>query len=85
MRSLLLPTAALAACFLTTSCASSPPPAIEPRRPLPADYAQLCPQPGPTPQRDPDAMAIALKELYDHYGICAGRLADILDWLDGGQ
>lgn len=26
-------------------------------------------------------MAVALKELYDLYGICAGRMADLLDWL----
>jgi len=28
---------------------------------------------------------ITLKDLYDLYGICAGRLVDLLDYLDGGQ
>lgn len=30
-------------------------------------------------------MLITLKDLYDLYGICAGRLVDLLDYLDGGQ
>lgn len=30
-------------------------------------------------------MAAALKEMYDLYGICAGRFVDLLDWIDGGQ
>jgi len=30
-------------------------------------------------------VAAALKELYDLYGLCAGRLVDLLDWIDGGQ
>jgi len=28
---------------------------------------------------------IALKDMYDLYGLCAGRVADFLDYLDGGQ
>jgi hypothetical protein len=28
-----------------------------------------------------DTVAISLKELYDLYGLCAGRLVDLLDWL----
>ena len=30
-------------------------------------------------------MAATLKELFDLYGICAGRLTDLLDWFDEGQ
>ena len=30
-------------------------------------------------------MAVTLKEMYDLYGICAGRLVDLLDYIDGGQ
>jgi len=30
-----------------------------------------------------DAVARALKQLYDQYGTCAGRMADLLDWLEG--
>lgn len=26
-----------------------------------------------------------LKEMYDLYGICAGRFVDFLDYIDGGQ
>lgn len=85
MRSLAQKTAALAACFLLMSCTSLPPAVIAPPRPLPADLAQLCPRLPPLPNPNADAMAAALKELYDVYGICAGRVADLLDWLDGGQ
>lgn len=86
MRSLRLKAAALAACFLMTSCAASAPRAIELQRPLPAELAQRCPKPAAPPTRgEVDAVATTLKELYDLYGICAGRLADLLDWLDGGQ
>ncbi len=27
-------------------------------------------------------MLLALKGMYDLYGLCAGRLADLLDWLE---
>jgi len=30
-------------------------------------------------------VAVALKDMYDLYGICAGRLVDLLDYLDEGQ
>jgi len=30
-------------------------------------------------------VAVLLKDLYDLYGICAGRVVDLLDWIDGGQ
>lgn len=30
-------------------------------------------------------MATALKDLYDLYGLCAGRMLDLLDWFDGGH
>lgn len=82
----LLP-AALAACFLLTSCAISPRPAIALRPPLPAEYAVRCPAPPPAPPAsgEVDPVAAALKELYDLYGLCAGRLVDLLDWMDEGQ
>jgi hypothetical protein len=28
-----------------------------------------------------DAMPVALKEMYDLYGLCAGRMVDLLDYL----
>lgn len=30
-----------------------------------------------------DVMA-TLKDLYDAYGICAGRYVDFINWIDGG-
>ena len=57
MRSPLLLTAAMAACFLLTSCASSPPVGIGLPKPLPAEYTVRCPPPpfgdvdGPYPFR----------------------------------
>ncbi|MFT4190855.1 MAG: hypothetical protein QM617_04930 [Comamonas sp.] len=29
-----------------------------------------------------DAIALALKEMYDLYGLCAGRHFELVDWLD---
>ena len=86
MRFSLQQTAALAVCFLLTSCASSPPPVSALPRPLPAEYTTRCPAPAPAPASpEVDTVAAALKDLYDLYGICAGRMVDLLDYLDGGQ
>jgi hypothetical protein len=30
-------------------------------------------------------VAATLKDLYDLYGLCAGRLVNLLDWFDEGQ
>ena len=30
-----------------------------------------------------DPVAMALKELYDLYGLCAGRFVGLLNWMDG--
>ena len=86
MRSPLLLTAAMAACFLLTSCASSPPVGTGLPKPLPAASRELCPQPAPAPplSGEVDAVAEALQALYDLYGICAGRLFDLVNRLDGG-
>ena len=83
MRLPALPAAALAACLMTASCASSAPPASALPPPLPAEYAQRCPPPAPLPPTgEVDAVAIALKDLFDLYGQCAGRMADLLDHLE---
>ena len=79
-------TAALAVCFLLTSCAASKGlvPALP--KPLPAEYRARCPAPPPAPDGpEVDVVAVALKEMYDLYGVCAGRMVDLLDWMDGGQ
>ena len=87
MRSPPLQRLVLVACFLLASCASSPRPAIALPRPLPAEYAVRCPAPPPAPPStgEVDPVAAALKELYDLYGLCAGRLVDLLNWMDEGQ
>lgn len=86
MRFPLLPTAALAVCLTTTSCAVSPSPGSALPKPLPAEYSVRCPPPVPAPpSREVDPVAVALKDMYDLYGICAGRLVDLIDYIDGGQ
>lgn len=83
MRSLPLRIAALIACSLMASCAASPPPVIALPRPLPAEYALRCPPPPPVPRgTQVDPIALELKTMYDLYALCAGRMADLLDWLD---
>lgn len=77
--------AAIAMCLLT-SCASSPTPVTVPPLPLPAEYAVRCPTPPTAPVRPhPDEIVVALKTMYDLYGVCAGRFADLLDWLEEGD
>lgn len=80
----LLPVA-LAALLMLASCASLPPPATALPKPLPAEYATRCPPPAPAPSGpEIDPVANELKQMYDLYGTCAGRFADLLDYLDGG-
>ena len=77
---------ALAVTSLMTACASSPRPIAALPKPLPAEFAVRCPQPPPPPAgTEVDPVLIALKDMYDLYGLCAGRVADFLDYLDGGQ
>lgn len=77
---------ALAASFLLTACATSPRPTVALPKPLPAEYAVRCPAPTPPPAGlEVDPVLVTLKTLYDEYGLCAGRFADLLDYLDGGQ
>ncbi len=85
MRSRPLLTAALAACFLLASCATSLKPATELQKPLPAEYQARCPAPPPAPPEsgEVDPVANALKAMYDLYGLCAGRTIWLLNWIDG--
>lgn len=83
MRSLPLRPAALIACFLMASCAVSAPPVIALPKPLPAEYAVRCPPPPPLPRSTQvDPIALELKTMYDLYALCAGRMTDLLNWLD---
>lgn len=74
--------AALAACFLLASCATSPPPVTAPPKPLPAEFGVRCPSPPPAPpmRGDVDPVAEALKGMYDLYALCAGRVVERLLW-----
>ena len=85
MRSRRLLIAALAACFLLASCATSLKPATELQKPLPAEYQARCPAPPPAPPEsgEVDPVANALKAMYDLYGLCAGRTIWLLNWIDG--
>ncbi len=81
MRSPRLPAAVLIAASMLTACGSSRPPVIVQPRLLPAEYSVLCPTP-PAPASDSaDDGALALKAMYDLYGVCAGRLVDLVDWV----
>ena len=46
-----------------------------------------CPAPGAAPplSGEVDPVALELNTMYALYGLCAGRLVDLLDWIDGGQ
>lgn len=44
-----------------------------------------CPPPLPLPGAKADDVLAALKDMYDLYGVCAGRFVDFLDYIDGGQ
>jgi hypothetical protein len=66
------------AILMMTSCSSSPPRVIVQTKPLPPVLATQCP-PVPAPINNScDATAIALKNLYDSYGLCAGRYAELI-------
>ena len=81
MRSLLLRLSVLAVCSMLASCSSSTTRVVEPPRPLPAEYARQCPSPVEPYDNSADATLVALKELYDQYGECAGRLVDLVNYL----
>ncbi|WP_432417486.1 hypothetical protein [Comamonas flocculans] len=50
---------------------------------MPAEYAVRCPPPPPLPRSTQvDPIALELKTMYDLYALCAGRMTDLLNWLD---
>lgn len=76
-------TAVLIACCLLTACASSPKPRPELQQPLPAALLQGCPPPAAVPVGgEMDAITMALKEMYDLFGQCAGQLMELINWLE---
>ena len=83
MRSPLPLLSALIACSLLTSCAASKAPATGLQKQPPAEYAVRCQAPPPAPRGlQVDPVALELKSMYDLYGLCAGRMTDLLNWLD---
>lgn len=58
---------------------------IVPPRPLPAAYAVPCPAPIEPMNASADAIAVALKDMYDLYGLCAGRLHELVNYLEQDQ
>ncbi len=66
-----------------TACASSPPPAPLPPAQQPAELTVRCPPPVEQQDDSMDAAGVALKKMYDLYGICAGRLVDLVDRMNG--
>ncbi len=83
MRSPLLLLSALIACSLLTSCAASKAPVTGLQKQPPAEYAVRCPAPPPAPRGlQVDPVALELKSMYDLYGLCAGRMTDLLNWFD---
>lgn len=76
--------AALLVASTLTACASSTPRQTAQPRVLPAEYATRCPPPVRAADNGSDAMAIALHDMYELYGVCAGRLVDLVDWVNGG-
>lgn len=82
MRSRLLPASVLLACLTMASCSSSKTPASAPPTPLPAEYAAQCPPPIEPADNSADAGLVALKEMYDLYGTCAGRHVDLVNWIE---
>ena len=43
---------------------------------------QSCPPPAQVPLAEADAVLLALKEMYDQYGLCAWRHRRLIDWLE---
>lgn len=71
------------ACSTMASCANSPKPTVELQPPLPAEYSVRCPPPVLPASRSADDTVITLKTMYDLYGVCAGRLVDLRQWIEG--
>lgn len=73
----------LIAALMTASCANSPKPVTAPPEPLPAALMVPCPTPVTPVDNSDSAAVIALKELYDQYGTCGGRLFELIRRIQG--
>ena len=65
-----------------TACGSSAPPPIPQTLVLPAEYSTRCPPVIRQANSSADAAAIALEGMYKQYGLCAGRLIDLIDYIN---
>lgn len=74
---------ALVAASMLTACASltTREPALS--TPLPAAYIAAPPLPVERQGNSPDDVALALKRMYDMYGLVAGQLVDLIGWVQG--
>lgn len=82
MRSPLLLLSVLSAALMMTACATPPRPVIVQQKPLPAALAVSCPPPVAMNDNSADAALLTLKQLYDQYGLCAGRLVELVNYLE---
>nr|DAN19455.1 MAG TPA: TRAF PROTEIN, TRAO PROTEIN, TRAN ADHESION, BACTERIAL SECRETION.5A [Caudoviricetes sp.] len=73
------------AAILLTACTNSPKPAPVQPKPLPPALAVPCQSLPPLPQNHSDAVLVALKQMYDLYGICAGLHVDLINYVQKGE
>lgn len=71
----------LLASIALTSCGTSVTPVPAQPLPLPAALAVPCPQPVDMMNNHADSALVALKEMYDLYGQCGGRLVELINYL----
>ena len=81
----MLKSVALFATLMLTACGSLEKPGTALPKPLPAEYAVSCPEPPFPSSPGTDDSAVALKKMYDLYGLCAGRFIDLVDWIMGNH
>ena len=72
----------LVASLMLASCSASTPPVIVQPAPLPAVLLQPCPEPVASGDGSMDATGLALKGMYDLYGICAGKVAELINYVE---
>lgn len=79
----------LSACLMMVlcSCSGKRENALQPQPQMvfPAEMTVKCPPPEEAEDNSMDASAVALKRLYDLYGICAGRHTDLIQYIQNLQ
>ncbi|WP_458363947.1 Rz1-like lysis system protein LysC [Klebsiella michiganensis] len=81
--------AVLVAGLMLTSCRNSTELASRPQQPLPlvlpARLTVPCPRPVYPASNGMDDLAVAQKQLYDQYGLCAGQLVEVIKCTQEGN